>query len=85
MGLIQFFLMRRAELEAEFPVLGEALSPGGCLWVSWPKRSSGVETALGEGAVRAFGLGNGPVDVKVISIDKTWSWLKFVLRSLNKH
>jgi len=50
------------------------------LWVSWPKRTSGVQTDLTEGIVRDYGLGAGLVDVKVCAIDDTWSGLKFVRR-----
>jgi len=50
------------------------------LWVSWPKKTSGVPTDLNENVVRDFGLANGLVDVKVCAIDDTWSGLKFVRR-----
>jgi len=50
------------------------------LWVSWPKKTSGVATDLTENVVRDYGLSNGLVDVKVCAIDDTWSALKFVRR-----
>jgi hypothetical protein len=50
------------------------------LWVSWPKKSSGVPTDLSENVVREIGLEAGLVDVKVCAIDETWSGLKFVWR-----
>ncbi len=39
-----------------------------------------LESNLDENKVMAVGLKNGLVDVKVISINETWSGLKFVYR-----
>ena len=49
-------------------------------WISWPKKSSGVASDLTEDVIRAIGLANGMVDVKVCAVDDTWSGLKFVFR-----
>jgi bifunctional DNA-binding transcriptional regulator/antitoxin component of YhaV-PrlF toxin-antitoxin module len=78
--LIHLFVQKRKELETDFPVLMRELSKTGGLWVSWPKRSSRIETDLNEHVVRDIGLINGLVDVKIVSIDKIWSGLKFVFR-----
>lgn len=51
----------------------------GMVWVSWPKRSSGVVTDLDENIIRDFALDNGLVDVKVCAVDETWSGLKLVI------
>jgi hypothetical protein len=50
------------------------------LWVSWPKKSSGVATDLTENNVRDIGLVAGLVDVKVCAVSEVWSGLKFVRR-----
>lgn len=50
------------------------------LWVSWPKKSSGVETDLTEQSFRDAILPLGWVDTKVCAIDDTWSGLKFLRR-----
>lgn len=55
------------------------LKSDGMVWVSWPKKSSGVVTGLDENKIRAFGLAEGLVDVKVCAVDETWSGLKFVI------
>ena len=52
----------------------------GAVWISWPKKSSGVATDLDENIVREIGLAAGVVDVKVAAVDDTWSALKFVRR-----
>lgn len=77
---VQFFTREWAALEAQFPRLRGALVPAGLLWISWPKRAAGVPTDLDENRVRAAGLANGLVDVKVCAVDRTWSGLKFVYR-----
>lgn len=63
---IQFFTDRRANLERCFP----ALKKDGMLWVSWPKKASGVSTDVTEDVVRDIALGNGLVDVKVAAVDE---------------
>jgi hypothetical protein len=75
-----FFTDSGAELTRRFGSLAKAIAPAGGLWVSWPKKSSGVKTDLDENAVRAIGLEAGLVDVKVCAIDEVWSGLKFVVR-----
>lgn len=78
--LIQLFAGSVAELESDFRQAIEHLAMAGALWVSWPKRSSGVATDLDENVVRRTGLALGVVDVKVCAVDDTWSGLKFVRR-----
>jgi hypothetical protein len=78
--VIVAFCPDRARLDRRFGALAGRLATAGALWVAWPKRASGVATDLDENVVRAVGLGEGLVDVKVIAIDETWSGLKFVRR-----
>jgi hypothetical protein len=80
LDFIHFFTTRQEILAAHFPHLKQALTPAGMLWISWPKRSSKVETDLTEDIIRVIGLDNGLVDVKVAAIDEVWSGLKFVYR-----
>jgi hypothetical protein len=80
LDLIQVFVTRRGELARRFPALKRALASNGALWVSWPKRASGVASDLGEDQVREIGLAHGVVDVKVCAVDEVWSGLKFVYR-----
>jgi hypothetical protein len=83
-AFIHKFVRRRDELTRGFPRLAAALADDGMLWISWPKRSSGVETDLDENVVREGGLRQGLVDVKVCAIDEVWSGLKFVRRVGNR-
>jgi hypothetical protein len=74
------FTKSRADLQQQFVRLAKALTPSGMLWVSWPKKSSGVTTDLDENVVREIGLAAGLVDVKVCAVTDVWSGLKFVRR-----
>ena len=74
------FAKTRAELRRHFASLAKQLAPAGMLWVSWPKKSSGVATDMNENDVRTIGLEAGLVDVKVCAVSEVWSGLKFVRR-----
>ncbi|HZW93942.1 MAG TPA: DUF3052 family protein [Candidatus Eremiobacteraceae bacterium] len=74
------FTKSRAQLTSEFSRISKLLAPAGMLWVSWPKKSSGVATDLDENLVRGIGLDAGLVDVKVCAVTEVWSGLKFVRR-----
>jgi hypothetical protein len=74
------FTKSRAELVKEFARMAKLLAPAGMLWVSWPKKSSGVATEVDESVVRGIGLDAGLVDVKVCAVTEVWSGLKFVRR-----
>jgi hypothetical protein len=74
------FVNNAADLETSCRQFSEQLAPSGMLWVSWPKKASGVATDLDENKVRAIGLDAGLVDVKVCAVSDVWSGLKFVVR-----
>jgi hypothetical protein len=80
-NVVVCFTDSKAELEKSFPALANKLVSDGMLWISWPKKASGLSTDLTEDVVRQVGLGCGLVDVKVCAIDETWSGLKFVIRT----
>jgi len=81
---MHFFTRDRTVLEKEIPRMLRALTPDGVLWVSWPKKTSGVATDVTEDIVRAVALPTGLVDVKVAAIDVVWSGLKLVRRLKNR-
>jgi hypothetical protein len=83
-AFVHRFVSSRKELAADFPKLADALADEGTLWISWPKKTSGVDTDLTENAIRDLGLPLGLVDVKVCAIDEVWSGLKFVRRVENR-
>ena len=74
------FAKSQKDLKQKFSLLAARLKPSGMLWVSWPKKTSGVQSDLNENIVRDIGLAKGMVDVKVCAVDEVWSGLKFVFR-----
>jgi hypothetical protein len=67
-------------LHKDLSKLKQKLASDGILWVSWPKKSSGVETDLSFDIVQQSGLKIGLVDVKICAVNDIWSGLKFVYR-----
>jgi hypothetical protein len=84
LDFIFLFAKSRAGLELELIPAAKALAPAGILWISWPKKSSGVATDLTEDVVRQSGLDAGLVDVKVCAVTDVWSGLKFVIPVKNR-
>jgi Protein of unknown function (DUF3052) len=74
------FVKSAADLKKKFSQVAKWLAPAGILWVSWPKKTSGVASDVTENDVRAIGLRAGLVDVKVCAVNEVWSGLKFVIR-----
>ena len=80
LDFILVFVKSQRILTAAFAQYSLKIKPDGMFWVSWPKKTSGVQTDLSENIVRDVGLSAGLVDVKVCAIDDVWSGLKFVYR-----
>jgi len=77
---IMLFVISSKALKKELPKLKKKLTRDGTLWVSWPKKSSGVVTDLSFDVVQQLGLKIGLVDVKICAVNEIWSGLKFVYR-----
>jgi hypothetical protein len=77
---IHVFYTGKRQLELDAKQLELALAKGGILWVSWPKKSSGVKADISENDLRDILLPIGLVDVKVAAITEIWSGLKFLRR-----
>lgn len=77
---VHLFATARAELAKHLTRVRPMLAPDGTVWVSWPKKASGVATNITEDVIRAVALPLGFVDVKVCAVDETWSGLKLVIR-----
>ena len=74
------FVTRKSELNTWLPCSMREIEQNGMIWVSWPKKSSGVQTDVTEGTIREVALPMGLVDVKVCAVDEVWSGLKLVIR-----
>jgi hypothetical protein len=84
LGFVHLFVDSASQLAERLPALRDDLAPDGVIWVSWPKKASGVKTDVTEDAVRDAALPLGLVDVKVCAVDATWSGLKLVVRKANR-
>jgi hypothetical protein len=84
LDFIFLFVKSRAALELDLVPAAKAPAPAGMLWISWPKKTSGVVTDLTGDTVRESGLAAGLVDIKVCAVDEVWSGLKFVIPVKNR-
>jgi hypothetical protein len=82
--LVHIFSKQRAKLSRELAAARKALRDDAMIWVSWPKKSSGVETDITEDTIREIAFPLGLVDVKVCAVDDIWSGLKLVVRKENR-
>ena len=78
--LIHVFTDRRSDLGNALQRARRSMRPDATIWVSWPKKASGVPTDITEDVVRELALPMGLVDIKVCAVDETWSGLKLMLR-----
>jgi hypothetical protein len=77
--MVHLFAANAAGLGDKLRLYRTAIKPDGMVWVSWPKKSSGVTTDLSDIVLRDTALPLGLVDIKVCAVDQTWSGLKFVI------
>lgn len=77
---VHLFATSASKLVSKLEFYRERITPEGVIWVSWPKKASGVQTDITENAIRNAALPMGLVDVKVCAIDKIWSGLKLMIR-----
>ena len=74
------FTAKRNELDKVLKAALKQINRDGMIWVSWPKKSSGVPSEVTEDTVRELALPLGLVDVKVCAVSEIWSGLKLVIR-----
>ena len=79
LDMVHLFATHAAGLAAKLRGYRKVIAPDGMIWVSWPKKSSGVASDLSDIVVRETALPLGLVDTKVCAIDDVWSGLKFVI------
>jgi hypothetical protein len=80
-AFVHLFSTRASALRAKIRSYRARIAPDGVLWVSWPKKSSGVVTDITEDVIRDVALPTGLVDIKVCAVDETWSGLKLMIRT----
>ena len=77
--LTLWFVPSRAKLEKDIPHMSRH-AKNGALWILWPKKTGPAGRDLDPAVVRRAAEGEGLVDFKIVSIDETWSGLKFTRR-----
>jgi hypothetical protein len=78
------FATTRSELGRLLAEFLRKIKQNGTIWVSWPKKSSGIRSEITEDTVREIALPLGLVDIKVCAVDEVWSGLKLVIRKENR-
>jgi hypothetical protein len=84
MDVVHLFCKSRNDLEKGILEHKNHIRKNGMIWVSWPKKASGIKTDINENIIRIMALEIGMVDVKVCSINHIWSGLKLVYRKMDR-
>ncbi|MBL8887589.1 MAG: DUF3052 family protein [Phycisphaerales bacterium] len=74
------FVKSQKELATRLAAARKRMKPAAGLWISWPKKASGIKTDVTESIIRDLALATVLVDNKVCAIDDTWSGLRLVIR-----
>jgi len=74
---VQFFATNKSEIAKSAKKLLQSAAPGALVWITYPKKSSGVNSDLSREAVGAAMEGTGWRPVSQIAVDETWSALRF--------
>jgi hypothetical protein len=80
MAFVHLFATSASKLKRRLEYYRKRIVPGGVIWVSWPKKRSGVKSDITEDTIRDVALPMGLVDVKVCAVDEVWSGLKLMIR-----
>jgi hypothetical protein len=83
-SFVHLFTSRWSEMQKKMSILRDKISDNGAIWVSWPKKSSGISTDVTEDVIREIALPLGFVDIKVCAVDDIWSGLKLMIRRENR-
>ena len=62
----------------------DVITNSGMIWVSWQKMKTGQKGEASEALIRKVAIGLGLVDIKVCSVNESWSGLKLVWRKENR-
>lgn len=78
-NFIHLFTREFSEYFTLLPLLKKEIEQNGMIWVSWPKKTSGISSDVTENLIRDYALETGLVDIKVCSVNDVWSALKLVI------
>jgi hypothetical protein len=80
MNLVHLFASDTSSLMTRLNSCRKKIAPDAVVWISWPKKTSGVASDLTDNLIRELVLPTGLVDIKVCAVDRVWSGLKFMIR-----
>jgi hypothetical protein len=74
---VQFFATKKSQIMKSAKKLLQSAAPGALVWITYPKKTSGVDSDLSREEVWAAMEGMGWRPVSQIAIDEVWSALRF--------
>ena len=74
---LQMFATRKTDIRKNAAKLLKAAAPGALVWITYPKKTSGVESDLSREEVWSAMEHTGWRPVSQIAIDEVWSALRF--------
>ncbi|MBL4811308.1 MAG: hypothetical protein JKX69_02865 [Rhodobacteraceae bacterium] len=80
LNYLHIFTQLRMVTKARLRDARDGLHKDGMIWVSWPKKASGLPSEINGDVLREICLPMGLVDIKVCAVDEIWSGLKMVIR-----
>jgi hypothetical protein len=75
--LVQYFAHDKAEVDQNARAVTQAVKPGGMLWFSYPKKTGKIKTDLSRDVGWNSVAKAGWIGVSLISIDDTWSSMRY--------
>ena len=74
---VQFFATKKSDLAKSAQKVIRSATPGALVWITYPKKTSGLDSDLSREAVWAAMEGTRWRPVSQIAIDEVWSALRF--------
>lgn len=74
---VQFFAVKKSDIAKSAKKLLQSAAPGALVWITYPKKTSAVDSDLSRESVWAAMGGTGWGPVSQIAIDEVWSALRF--------
>ena len=74
---VQFFATKKSEITKSAKKLLQSAAPGALVWITYPKKTSRVDSDLSREGVWPAMEGTGWRPVSQIAIDDVWSALRF--------
>ncbi len=74
---IQFFATRMAAVAKSAPSLLQRAAPGAVFWITYPKKTSGIDSDLSRDILAVAMTNKGWRPVSIVALDDVWSALRF--------